>query len=389
MNIESVETATYRLRLARPWGDLTHRISELELVLCEVGAGGGRRGVGFSYSVGVGGTAIQAFIDGYVTPRLLGARVDPRARWHQLWRELHDAGPGLGTMALAATDIALWDLEAKRLDLPLVELLGRCRESIPAYGSGVNLNLSSAELEEQVRRWVDAGYEAVKVKVGRPELEEDKDRLQLVRRLIGSRRELMVDANQGWDVPRAVRAVRALEAFDLRWVEEPLPAEDVDGHARLRRSLPVPIAVGENVYSSHRFREYLAQGACDVVQADVVRVGGITPWMEIAGLAQAFSVPMAPHFLLELSGQLLCCIPNGCLLEDVEGGSFTELGVLEQGLAVTGGRFVPPSRPGHGISFDRGRLAGADGAGPSRVSRTLPAGPAPATPVRGDAGGRA
>lgn len=369
MNIQSVETATYRLPLARPWGDLTHRITELELVLCEVETSGGRRGVGFSYSVGVGGTAIQAFIDGYITPRLLGAKVEPRPRWHQLWRELHDGGPGLATMALAATDIALWDLESKRLELPLVELLGRCRESIPAYGSGVNLNLSAAELEDQVRRWIDAGYGAVKVKVGRSELEEDKERLQLVRHLIGSRRELMVDANQGWDAPQALRAVRALEAFDLRWVEEPLLAEDVGGHARLRRSVPIPIAVGENIYSIYRFGEYLAQGACDVIQADVVRVGGITPWMEIAALAQAFSVPMAPHFLLELSGQLLCSIPNSCLLEDVEGGSFTELGVLEQGLAVSGGRFVPPSCPGHGIAFDRTRLmaaaAGGAGAHPS------------------------
>ena len=356
MKIESVETAIYRLPLARPWGDLTHRITEIELVLCEVGAGGGRRGVGFSYSVGVGGTAIQTFIDDYATPRLLGAAAEPRARWHQLWRELHDAGPGLGTMALAAVDIALWDLEAKRLDLPLVELLGRCRESIPAYGSGVNLNLSSAQLEEQVRRWVEAGYGAVKVKVGRPELEEDKERLELVRRLIGPRRGLMVDANQGWDLPQALRAVRALEAFDLRWVEEPLLAEDVGGHAALRRSLPIPVAVGENIYSSHRFREYLAQGACDVVQADVVRVGGITPWMEIAALAQTFSVPMAPHFLVELSGQLLCCIPNGSLLEDVDGGSFTELGILEHGMGVREGRFVPPTRPGHGITFDGVRL---------------------------------
>ncbi|MHB8687222.1 MAG: mandelate racemase/muconate lactonizing enzyme family protein [Candidatus Dormibacteraceae bacterium] len=356
MKIEAIETSTYRVPLAKPWGDLTHRITDIELVVADVTTDLGLSGTGFAYSVGVGAKAIEALIDWYVVPRLLGRTVDPRARWYELWQGLHDAGPGIGTMALAATDIALWDLVAKRQDRSLVDVLGCCRESIPAYGSGVNLNLSMSELEEQVRRWTDAGYSGVKVKVGKTDLEEDLDRLRGVRRLIGRRRPLMVDANQGWSVPEAVRAIVALEPFDLVWVEEPLLADDVRGHARLRRSIRSPLAVGENVYTSFRFAEYLVQEACDFVQADVVRVGGITPWLEIAALARNFSIPMAPHFLIELSGQLLCCVPNGYVVEDVEGGSFRELGILEEDFGVRGGVFVPPSRPGHGISFDRDKL---------------------------------
>ena len=114
--------------------------------------------------------------------------------------------------------------------------------------------------------------------------------------------------------------------------------------------------MGENVYTEYRFNDYLRRRACDFVQADVVRVGGITPWLAIADLSRVWSVPMAPHFLLELSGQLLCCVPNAAILEDVEGGSFRELGVLARDVGVRGGRFVPPTRPGHGIEFDRAAL---------------------------------
>jgi len=357
MKVEAVETAVYRVPLPRPWGDQTHRIGHLEIVVTDVAADNGLTGTGFSYSVGVGGKAIQALLDWYIAPTLVGAEVVPQVQWQRMWAEAHDAGGGgISTMAIAAADIALWDLAAKERGLPLTTALGQFRASIPAYGSGVNLNLSMSELEDQVRRWLDAGYSAVKVKVGKPDLAEDLERLAMVRRVIGPGRPLMIDANQGWDVTAAMRAIRAFEPFDLHWVEEPLLSDDIAGHARLRRVIGPPLAIGENVYTRYQFNEYLRQGACDVVQADVVRVGGITPWLAIAALAQTWGVPMAPHFMLELSGQLLCCIPNGVILEDVEGGSFRALGILAEDVGVHHGQFVPPDRLGHGIAFDRAAL---------------------------------
>ena len=358
MNVERLETAAYRIPLAQPWGDQTHRVSHIELIVADITASGGLTGTGFSYTVGVGGKAIQALLDWDLAPKLVGEEVAPRAQWHRLWTELHDiGGGGASTLALAAVDIALWDLVAKEQGRPLVQVLGQVRPSIAAYGSGINLHLGLAQLEEQVSRWLEAGYPGVKIKVGKPDLAEDLERLAAVRRLVGPSRLLMVDANQGWDVPAAARAIRAFAPFELYWVEEPLLSDDVQGHARLRQLVDTPLAIGENVYTRFQFNEYLARGACDFVQADVIRVGGITPWLEIAALAQTWDLPMAPHFMLEISGQLLCCIPNGRILEDVEGGSFRELGILARDLGVRDGRFVPPSEPGHGVQFDEGVLA--------------------------------
>lgn len=356
MRVESIETRTYRLPLARPWGDQTHRVTEIELVVTRIAAGG-HVGTGFSYSVGVAALATQTLLDAYIAPRLLGQEANPRVQWRQLWRHMHDAGGGgLTTMALAATDIALWDLIGKEQQRPLVDILGRFRESIPAYGSGVNLNLDMDRLEEQVRRWHEAGYAAVKVKVGMPDPHDDLDRLAMVRRVIGPRGRLLVDANQGWNLTQAVHAVQSYAPFDVSWVEEPLISDDVDGHARLRQRVSTPIAIGENVYTAYQFNDYMARGACDYVQADVVRVGGITPWLEIADLARTWDLPMAPHFLLEITGQLLCCVENGHILEDVEGGSFRELGILAEEVRVKDGWFTPPERPGHGIVLDQAAL---------------------------------
>ena len=259
-------------------------------------------------------------------------------------------------MALAAIDIALWDLLSKERGISLVEMLGQFRADVPCYGSGVNLNLPLAELEKQVAGWLRKGYRGVKVKVGKPDLEEDVERVDAIRRLLGPHRYLMVDANQGWDLATACRAIKALRKYDLYWVEEPLLSDDILGHSRLRSLIDVPIALGENVYTKFQFRDYLVHKACDFVQADVVRVGGITPYLEIASLAEAWGVRMAPHFLAEISGQILCCIANASILEDVEGGSFRELRILAEDVGVTDGRFTPPQGPGHGIVFDRAAL---------------------------------
>jgi L-alanine-DL-glutamate epimerase-like enolase superfamily enzyme len=265
-------------------------------------------------------------------------------------------GGGVTTTALAALDIALWDLAAREVGKSLVALLGPVRERILAYASGINLNKTEAELVEQVEGWRAAGFKAFKIKVGKPEIAEDCERLARVREVAG-RLPVMVDANQGWDIGYATRAIGALAPHSPYWIEEPLLADDVQGHARLRRLVPCPIALGENVYTLQQFNHFLSAGACDFVQADVVRVGGITPYLEIAALARAWGVPLAPHFMMELSGQLLCCLPNAHILESIDGGSLTDLQALAEPIRIEDGWFTPPDRPGHGIMFDRDRLA--------------------------------
>jgi L-alanine-DL-glutamate epimerase-like enolase superfamily enzyme len=357
MRIEAVETTLARLPLQSAWQDAIQDVTHIELVIADVTAETGLVGTGFAYTGGVGGRTLKAMLDHDIAPFVIGKEAAPRGLWHRCWHHLHNlGGGGVTTTALAALDIALWDLAAKEVGRSLVALLGQVRERILAYASGINLNKSEAELALQVQGWRAAGFKAFKIKVGKPEIEEDVERLAKVREVAG-RLPVMVDANQGWDIGRAQRTIDALTPLSPYWIEEPLLADDVDGHARLRPLVRTPIALGENVYTVQQFGQFLSRGTCDFVQADVVRVGGITPYLEIAALARAWGVPLAPHFMMELSGQLLCCLPNGHILENIDGGSLTDLGALAEPIQIEDGWFNPPDRPGHGIVFDRAARA--------------------------------
>lgn len=344
--------------LGGAWGDSIHRVTHIEIIVTDVTTDTGLVGTGFSHTSGVGGTTIKALIDQDLGPYVIGSEVSPRALWHRCWKHVHDmGGGGVSTMALAALDIALWDLLAKEVKQPLTKILGgKDKDRVPAYASGINLNKTVDELVEQVRGWKAAGFRAFKVKVGKPDIEEDVERLTKVREVAG-RLPVMIDANQGWDIGKATRAITAYEHLSPLWVEEPLLCDDVEGHARLKRLVRSPIAIGENVYTIQQFNDYLSRGACDFVQADIVRVGGITPYLDIAALARAWGVPLAPHFMMELTGQVLCCLPNAYILENIDGGSLTDLAALKEPLRIVDGYFTPPpNKIGHGIEFDRAYL---------------------------------
>jgi L-alanine-DL-glutamate epimerase-like enolase superfamily enzyme len=341
-----------------PWGDSIHRVTHIEIIVTDVTTDTGLTGTGFSHTSGVGGTTIKALIDQDLGPYVIGSEVAPRALWHRCWKHVHDiGGGGVSTMALAALDIALWDLLAKEVKQPLTKILGgKDKDRVLAYASGINLNKSVKELVEQVRGWKKAGFKAFKVKVGKPDIEEDVERLTKVREVAG-RLPVMIDANQGWDIGKATRAINAYERLSPTWVEEPLLCDDVEGHARLKRLVRSPIAIGENVYTIQQFNDYLSRGACDFVQADIVRVGGITPYFDIAALARAWGVPLAPHFMMELTGQVLCCLPNAYILENIDGGSLSDLKALKEPIKIVDGYFTPPANKiGHGIEFDRAYL---------------------------------
>lgn len=352
MRIDDLRSRLYRVPLPRPWAaDVTGH----QLIVCELVTDDGRTGVGFSWTPQIGGAAIQAMLEHDVAPAARGLPADPAAVWDRLWRHLREAGAGgVTTLALAGLDIAVWDLS----DRGLVDALGRRRDAVPVYGSGVNRHYSLDELVDQARRWAAAGLPAVKVKVGGRDLREDVERVTAVRAAIGPDAALMIDANQLWDLPGARRAIAALAPLGLHWVEEPLPADDLPAHVNLRAAVDVPIAVGENLYTTHQFRDFLAAGACDVVQPNVVRVGGITPFMRIAELAHAYDVPVMPHLLTELSGQLACCLPLPAMVEDVEDASFAALGVLAgpPPVSIEGGLLRPGDHAGHGLRFDTARL---------------------------------
>lgn len=328
--IRDLEVSARTAALPRPWGP---DVPANHVMIVTVTLDDGRIGTGFSWTPQIGAHAVRALLEHDVREAVIGLDPHPEVVWDRLWRHLREAGPGgVTTIALAGVDLALWDLRCG--ERGLADVVGRRRDSVPVYGSGVNLHYPLEELVAQAERWKAAGYPAVKMKVGRPDLGEDVERVAAVREVVGPGTLLMVDANQRWDLHRARRAVEALAPYGLHWLEEPLPADDVAAHVELRRSVDVPIAVGENVYTVYGFRDLLTAGACDVVQPNVVRVGGITPFLRITELARAFDVPVYPHLLPDLSAQLALTLPLPCMAEEVEDASFGALGLLDEPFPV-------------------------------------------------------
>ncbi|MBZ0228871.1 MAG: mandelate racemase/muconate lactonizing enzyme family protein, partial [Bauldia sp.] len=221
------------------------------------------------------------------------------------------------------------------------------------------LHIDTDALVEDALQAKAVGFGGSKLKVGRPP-KEDAKRLEAVRKAVGDNFEIMVDGNQGAKLDEAIRRARLYEPLDLAWYEEPLPAEDLGGHIRLSAVTTLPIAVGESIYSLSHFREYLQSDACSIVQADVARVGGITPWLKTAHLAEAFNVDICPHFLMELHVGLTAAIPNGRWVEYIP-----QLDSLTtEGMRIENGRAVPSNEPGLGIAWDweaidRRRVEGA------------------------------
>ena len=253
------------------------------------------------------------------------------------------------SLALAAVDTALWDLRAQRAGQPLWQLAGGSSDRIPLYDTeGGWMQLTTAELVAGAAASRDAGWSGVKIKVGKPTVGEDVERLLAVREVIGPNMDLMVDANQAFTTAEAIRRARAFEAVDLYWFEEPLPADDVAGHAALAASTSIPIAVGESMYSLRQFREYLGARAASIVQVDVARIGGITPWLKVAHTAEAFNVAVCPHFLMELHVSLVAAVANGGYVEHIP----QLRAVTNSQMTVVDGQAVPPSAPGLGIDWN-------------------------------------
>ena len=311
----------------------------------------GATGTGYCYTIGTGGPSVVALLEATLAPALIGRDAD---RIGGLWRELllitHATAVGaITSLALAAIDTALWDLRCRRADLPLWKMAGGARESVPLYSTeGGWLQIETAALVEDALAVKERGFAGAKLKIGRPHASEDAARLQAVRAAVGDDFDLMTDANQAFSLAEAMRRARVLEDAGIAWFEEPMPADNVEAHARLARSTSVPIAIGESLYSLSQFKEYLARGAASIVQVDVARIGGITPWLKVAALAEAHGIEVCPHFLMELHLPLVCAVTNARWLEYIP--QLDEL--TASPMRVEGGRAHPSDEPGLGIDWD-------------------------------------
>ncbi len=308
-------------------------------------------GTGYSYTIGTGGSSVVALLRDHLAPRLLGR--DPaeiEALWKSLFFATHATAVGAITaLALAAIDTALWDLRCLAAGQPLWRMAGGAQRAVPVYTTeGGWLHIETQALVDDALAAQAAGFGGSKIKVGRPHVAQDVARLGAVREAVGPGFEIMTDANQAFTVAEAIRRARQFEAFDLAWFEEPLPAEDMDGHVRLTAATTLPIAVGESIYSLSHFREYLQNRACSIVQADVARIGGITPWLKVAHLAESFNIAICPHFLMELHVSLCAAVPNAAWVEWIP-----QLDdITTSRLQVQDGKAVAPQAPGLGIAWD-------------------------------------
>ncbi|ABF62367.1 mandelate racemase/muconate lactonizing enzyme family protein [Rhodobacteraceae bacterium R_SAG7] len=311
----------------------------------------GASGTGYSYTIGTGGPSVMALLEQTLVPALIGKDAD---RIDGIWRDLlfltHATAVGpITSLALAAIDIALWDLRCKKMGLPLWKAAGGSRDRIPLYSTeGGWLHLETAALVEDALAMKEQGFRGSKIKIGRAHLSEDRARLGAIRAAVGDSYEIMTDANQGFTLSEAIRRAKVLEEFGIGWFEEPLPADDVLSHQELSRRTHVPIAVGESMYSLSQFKDYLQVGAAQIVQVDVARIGGITPWLKVAHLAEAHSVMVCPHFLMELHLPLVCAVPNAKWLEYIPQLD----GVTRQNMQISNGDAVPSDEPGLGIDWD-------------------------------------
>ena len=311
----------------------------------------GAQGTGYSYTIGTGGSSVVALLRDHLAPRLIGRDA---AEIERLWKELffHTHATAVGaitSLALAAIDTALWDLKCRRADLPLWKCAGGAQLRVPVYTTeGGWLQHSREQLVDETRAAKAQGFRGAKIKVGRPSIAEDVARLSAVREAVGDAFEVMVDANQAFSVSEARRRAHAFAPLGVAWLEEPLPAEDLEGHVELAAAATMPIAVGESLYHPAHFRDYLTRRACSIVQVDCARIGGVTPWLKVAHLAETFNVAVCPHFLMELHVSLTAAVPNGTWVEYIP-----QLDAITTSrISIDDGYAIPPQAPGLGIDWD-------------------------------------
>jgi L-alanine-DL-glutamate epimerase-like enolase superfamily enzyme len=350
--LTSITPGFYRIPLPVVLSDSTHgEIKAFELNTVRLRDSDGEEGVGYTFTVGRNGAAIDAVLTREMTELMAGEDADAIERlWLKAWWALHYGGRGGPTvLAISAFDMALWDLKARRAGLPLWRLLGGYDPRVPCYAGGIDLDLPLDALLRQTDGNLDKGFRAIKMKVGRKDLFEDVERIAAMREHLGRGFPLMVDANMKWGVDEAIRAARAFQPYDLTWLEEPTIPDDPAGHARIVREGGLPIAAGENLRSLWEFKLYIAGGGVTYPEPDVTNCGGVTPFMKIAHLAEAFNLPVTSHGAHDVTVHLLASCPNRSYLE---AHGFGLERYIAEPLRIEDGVAVAPERPGHGIAFD-------------------------------------
>lgn len=357
--IKSVEVCLARVPLAKSVTFSTRAVQSREYCLVRVTTVDGHFGLGYSYAVNTSGRILVAAVEEVFAPRLVGQE---SLRVEGLWRELYQEALLIGRAgavmrALSAVDIALWDLNARSVGLPLYKYLGAATlDRVPAYGSGGYYWAGKTvdDVANEMLAFVRQGYDAVKMKVGRLSPAAEEERLRAVREAIGPDVHLMLDANNAWaDLPAAMRYVERFEKYSPYWIEEPFLPDDIDNHAALARRTPIMIATGEIEAGRWRFKEILDKGAAAVLQADSIVCGGITEFRKIAATAASYGVPVSPHAWHDVHVHLVASTANATYVEFMPDDHIVNFrNLLDVQVEAKDGYLLLPQRPGLGFTFD-------------------------------------
>ena len=275
-------------------------------------------------------------------------------RWAENWQKLftataHMGHRGYGIYALSAIDTALWDIQAKAFGKPLALLLGGYRKEVQVYASHkLFRNWSLNELQKDAVSLVNQGFRAMKMKMGDKSLSAEVERIKVIREAVGDDIDIMIDANWAWTIPQAIKIGHALEPYNVKWLEDPLASDDADDVRQVATALDMSIAIGETYCTKYEFRQLMEKRASDILIVDLQRVGGVTEWMKVAAIAQAWNIPVASHLFHEFSVHLVAAIPNGLIVEYMPWWDF----IYQEPPQVKDGYIKISGKPGLGLELD-------------------------------------
>ncbi|UZF95885.1 mandelate racemase/muconate lactonizing enzyme family protein [Bosea sp. NBC_00550] len=356
--IRAVRARSISIPLDKVTSLSSRRVTERHYGVVEVEGDDGHKGIGFCYVGSAGGGLFTEAVRALLAPVLIGE--DPyrvEGLWQAMYQEaLLQGRAGTVVRAISALDTALWDRNARAATLPLYKFLGAVKDSVPAYASGGYYveGKTPEHLAAEMGGYVDEGYTAVKMKVGRFGLAQEEERIAAVRERIGDDTILMLDANNAWsDLPTALRFARMYEQYDPYFLEEPFSPDDIDNHARLAQQVAMPIATGEIEVGRWRFMELMSKGGAAILQTDACVCGGISEFRRIAAAAASFGITLCPHWFHDLHAHLVAATPNARYVEffaDDQVLNFRRL--VDTQLTVRKGMIDLPQRPGLGFDFD-------------------------------------